>query len=169
MSYKKSAAWMFIALWLTVFIVLILSFGYFRADSVSEMRVLSSNDSMIRSVILKANRRHHYLIDGKINGHKVRFMLDTGASSVAVPANLAKKLGLTKLYPATVNTASGTVKAHLSRLRRLEIGPIQLSNVGAVIIPRDEDPPVILLGMSALKRLEFQQNEGELILTQRLK
>ena len=156
---------MFLALWLTVFIVLTATFGYFQGDEVSTVSVSSTDAS--NSLRIKANRRHHYIFDGKINGKAVRFMVDTGASSVAVPSNLARQLALTKLYPVNVNTANGRTKGHLSRLKSIELGNIRLSNVGAVIMPRSEEPPVVLLGMSALKRLEIKQDKGYLIMIQR--
>jgi len=116
-------------------------------------------------VVLIRNRNGHYKFDGEINRHKVTFLVDTGATIMAIPGELQQKLGL-KSGPATsVSTANGITTAYLTRLDRLSIGDIELFDVNASIIPGmgvDE----ILLGMNVLKHFELVQRGNELIIRQ---
>lgn len=113
-------------------------------------------------LVLKPNRQHHYLSTGTINHQKVVFLLDTGATDVAIPAKLAKKLGLSKGREQYVYTANGRAKVYSTNLQSLTLGDIRLSNISANISPGMDDE-IILLGMSALKHLEFTQ-KGELLI-----
>lgn len=117
-------------------------------------------------VILQANRQHHYVFTGKINGVDVDFMLDTGATSVSVPASIAQKLQLVAAYPQEAVTAGGVITVYATRIGSLEIGPITLHNIRAHINPQMHSRQV-LLGMSALQELEFSQRNGQMILRQR--
>lgn len=116
-------------------------------------------------VQLLSSRGGHYVLDGQINNLNVTLMLDTGASAVAVPAALAERLGLVRGAPVQVRTANGTATGYRTRLSSLRLGEIQLHNVAALITPGMEGDEV-LLGMSALKQLEFTQRGGTLTLRQ---
>lgn len=119
----------------------------------------------IRQVILEQNRSGHYVATGSINHQPVRFLLDTGATTVSVPAHLARSLGLALGAPARARTANGIVTTYATRLARVELGNIVLYDVRAHINPsmRDED---VLLGMSFLRQLEFTQRGSTLTLRQ---
>lgn len=116
-------------------------------------------------VRLQRGRGGHYLADGRIDGRPVTFLLDTGATSVVVPADQAARLGLERGARVPIRTASGRDHAWLTRIDRLELGPLTLYDVEGAIAPGLED--MVLLGMSALGRLELIQRDGELILSQR--
>lgn len=107
----------------------------------------------------------HYLVDGQINGEAVIFLLDTGATQVAIPSQMARSLGLQAGAPVQISTANGRATAHRTRLERLQLGDIVLHDVAALIAP-GMDGDEILLGMSALKHLEFSQRDGTLLLRQ---
>nr|WP_218878699.1 TIGR02281 family clan AA aspartic protease [Pseudomonas flavescens] len=107
----------------------------------------------------------HYLVDGQINGDSVTFLLDTGATQVAIPSQVARSLGLQSGAPVQISTANGRATAHRTRLERLQLGDIVLHDVSALIAP-GMDGDEILLGMSALKQLEFSQRDGTLMLRQ---
>ncbi|KFX71445.1 aspartyl protease [Pseudomonas taeanensis MS-3] len=116
-------------------------------------------------VRLASSRQGHYRADGQINGEPVTFLLDTGATQVAVPIELARRLGLQPGAPIIISTANGRATAHRTELNRLQLGDIVLKDVAALIAPGmggDE----VLLGMSALKQLEFTQRDGSLMLRQ---
>lgn len=66
-------------------------------------------DNGVREINLLRNRYGHYLASGKINGHDVVFLLDTGATSVSIPAAVARRIGLQAGAPQTVSTANGSV------------------------------------------------------------
>jgi aspartyl protease family protein len=112
-----------------------------------------------KEVVLKRNRLGHYVATGLINGQAVELMLDTGASDIVIPASLANHLDLKWGPPVVYRTANGTITAYTTRLLRVELGPIVLENLHGSINPHMDDKDV-LLGMSFLKHLEFNQ-QGE--------
>ncbi|TBU79058.1 TIGR02281 family clan AA aspartic protease [Pseudomonas daroniae] len=116
-------------------------------------------------VRLASSRGGHYLVDGQINGDPVTFLLDTGATQVAIPSQVARSLGLQSGAPVQISTANGRATAHRTRLERLQLGDIVLHDVSALIAP-GMDGDEVLLGMSALKQLEFSQRDGTLMLRQ---
>jgi aspartyl protease family protein len=116
-------------------------------------------------VRLQSNAQGHYLLGGQINGRDVTFLLDTGATFVAIPAGVADRLGLPRGRRIAVNTANGMADSYTTRIDSLRLGAIGLVNVNAGIVP-GMDGEEILLGMSALRQLDFSQRGGELILRQ---
>jgi aspartyl protease family protein len=119
----------------------------------------------VREVVLRQNRAGHYVANGDINGQRVTFLLDTGATSVSVPASVAERLGLKRGAPLRANTANGVVTTYSTRLDQVRLGDIELNNVRADINPhmRSDD---VLLGMSFLRKLEFTQRDRELTIRQ---
>jgi len=109
-----------------------------------------------QEVVLQRNRYGHYVATGDINGKPVTFLVDTGASDVSIPSDLADTLGLERGISQVYNTANGQITAHLTRLNRISIGGIELYNIPASINPAAQGDD-ILLGMSFLKDLEFTQ------------
>ena len=118
-----------------------------------------------REVVLQRNRAGHYLARGQINGHKVEFLLDTGASDVSIPQEVASRLGLQPGQPRVYRTANGQITAYDTQLSSLALGEIRLHGVRASINPH-MDGETILLGMSFLRHLEFTQRGDSLIIRQ---
>ncbi len=116
-------------------------------------------------VRLESNIQGHFVADGLINGQPVTFLLDTGATDVAIPAELAEELGLARGAPVRLQTANGQTTGHRTVLDSLALGDIVLLDVRALIAPGFGGEQV-LLGMSALKQLEFTQRAGTLVLRQ---
>jgi aspartyl protease family protein len=116
-------------------------------------------------VKLVGNGQGHFVADGQINGQPVNFMLDTGATDVSIPAGLAERLSLEKGAPVTLSTANGRSQGYRTRLEQLKLGDIVLHDVRALVAPGLSGNQV-LLGMSALKQLEFTQRGGTLLLRQ---
>jgi aspartyl protease family protein len=116
-------------------------------------------------VKLVGNGQGHFVADGQINGQPVNFMLDTGATDVSIPAGLAERLNLEKGAPVTLSTANGRSQGYRTRLEQLKLGDIVLHDVRALVAPGLSGNQV-LLGMSALKQLEFTQRGGTLLLRQ---
>lgn len=117
------------------------------------------------TVVLNEGINHHYFSYGKINGQKVLFFVDTGASDVVIPLQLANKLGLRKGVTSKARTANGIVEVFKTKLDTLQIGDIKLSSINASINP-GMNGDEILLGMSALKFLDFERAGDTLILRQ---
>ncbi|MCF2948682.1 TIGR02281 family clan AA aspartic protease [Paraglaciecola aquimarina] len=117
---------------------------------------ISSSQFGVAEVKLKQNRAGHYVSGGAINDQPVVFMLDTGATQVSIPMHLAEQLSLQKGNSSWVQTANGRVQVFQTRIQRLTIGEIQLTDIAAHLNPAMHDGQ-ILLGMSALKQLEFTQ------------
>ena len=114
-------------------------------------------------VILQRNRAGHFVASGEINGERVTFLLDTGATQVAVPMALAKKLKLVLGPPVQLQTAAGPARGYMTRLESVRLASIELKNVSG-IVAEGLAPDLVLLGMNFLRRLEIVQRGDELIL-----
>jgi aspartyl protease family protein len=119
----------------------------------------------VPQVVLKRNRSGHYVATGSINGFPVIFLLDTGATDVAVPRVVADRLGLKRGAPVVNQTANGQVTSWRTRLDEVRLGPVRRRNVRASILPNMQGSEV-LLGMSFLKHLEMVQRDGRMTLRQ---
>ncbi|MEG4313628.1 TIGR02281 family clan AA aspartic protease [Pseudomonas sp. FIP_A4] len=112
----------------------------------------------------------HYWIAGSINGQPVQFLVDTGATSVAINENQARRLGIDYRaagQPLLVNTASGTAKAWRVRLNSVKVGSIDVLGVEAVVL-EGESPSEALLGMSFLGRVSWREDQGVLRLESKI-
>jgi len=116
------------------------------------------------AVVLKRNSAGHYVASGLIDGEPVVFLLDTGATDVALSSTLADRLGLRRGLSVTSMTANGSVTGWMTTLDLVQLGPIRLHKVRALIMPSMGDDEV-LLGMSFLKHLQWSQRGGELVLS----
>ncbi|WP_342649849.1 TIGR02281 family clan AA aspartic protease [Pseudomonas sp. REB1044] len=130
--------------------------------------VQSSHGEGFIEVSLLANGQGHFVADGAINGQGVHFMLDTGATDVAIPEALARDLALQRGAPVMLSTANGRTEGYRTRLNSLQLGDIHLREVRALVVP-GLDGQTVLLGMSALNQLEFTQRGGTMLLRQNLK
>ena len=115
-------------------------------------------------VVLDRNVKGHYVADGRINGTAVTFLLDTGATDVAVPEALADRLGLERITGGVSQTANGPVAVWQTVLGEVQLGAIVLRDVRASIVPSMGARDPVLLGMSFLRQLEFTQRDGQLTL-----
>ena len=116
-------------------------------------------------VKLVSNVQGHFVASGQITGQPVDFMLDTGATDVSIPADLAKRLKLEEGFGVTLSTANGLSQGYRTRIERLQLGDIVLRDVRALVAPGLHGDQV-LLGMSALNKLEFTQRGGTMLLRQ---
>jgi len=153
-----TVAWLFAIALLTVFFS-----GHEERKVNPNQNPESRTNNGATEVVLKQNRQGHYITSGTINGIEVIFLLDTGATDVSIPEHIADKIGLKKGRGIPISTANGTIKAYQSWVQDLTIGDILLHDIDANINPGMRDD-FILLGMSALKKLEFTQRDGVLTL-----
>ena len=108
----------------------------------------------------------HFITHGSINGQNVQFMVDTGATSVAMNAFQARRLGIDFLVTGTevrANTASANVKAYRVRLDRVKVGDIELNGVDGLVL-EGGFPTDVLLGMSWLSRVRMEDQGSTLVL-----
>jgi aspartyl protease family protein len=124
-------------------------------------------DEGVREVTLQRNRFGHYVTSGEINGQPVTFLLDTGATGVAIPETLANRLGLQRGRAYRTQTANGTAISYATTLDEVAVADIRLPAVRAGIVPGLQTEEV-LLGMSFLKHIEFTQRGDSLTLRQYL-
>jgi aspartyl protease family protein len=102
----------------------------------------------------------HYHWPGTLNGRKVDFLVDTGATGTAISVALARELGLQSLGEVQSHTAGGVVTGELVRADITLQGGVQAQHLRVVALPALGDRP--LLGMDVLGRLRWQQHEGVL-------
>lgn len=160
---KKIGKGMLIVSWILVLAGLTAIFGKWEDKQYNPNQTVALNNQ--GEVVLQQNRQNHYIASGLINNQPVVFLLDTGATDVAVPASLAKKLGLKPGRRNKARTANGIVDIRDTRIESLQLGTIKLSNVRASINPGMTGSE-ILLGMSALKDLELTQRGSTLTIKQ---
>ncbi|WP_409288133.1 TIGR02281 family clan AA aspartic protease [Pseudomonas sp. KCJK8927] len=159
---------MFVA-WVAALFLATRFFGDWEArEHNPNVHVQSEHGEGFIEVRLLSNGQGHFVADGAINGQGVHFMLDTGATDVAIPETLARDLDLERGSPVTLSTANGRTEGYRTRLDSLQLGDIRLQGVRALVVP-GLDGKTVLLGMSALKQLEFTQRGGTMLLRQNLK
>lgn len=119
-----------------------------------------------REVKIYRDVKGAYTTVGSINGRPVDFMVDTGATAIALSAKEARRLGIAYRLdgsPVGVTTASGSVPGHRVTLDRVAVGDITLRNVEALVIPGDL-PEQALLGLTFLNRVDLRQEGAEMVL-----
>ncbi|MBL8459345.1 TIGR02281 family clan AA aspartic protease [Zoogloea sp.] len=119
------------------------------------------------SMIIHADSRGHFNVTGAVNGVDTRFLVDTGASVVALGRSDALRAGIeyTKGEPITLHTANGQARGWMVSLDKVRAGSITLHNVSGVVL--EGDLPYVLLGMSFLNRMEMRREGSALHLRQR--
>jgi aspartyl protease family protein len=125
--------------------------------------------SGLRSLSIPRDARGHFETEGRIEGQRIGFMVDTGASVIALNETSAARFGLRPSrgeYNAMVTTANGTIKAARTRLAMVDIGGLVVRDVDAMVLP-DEALSENLLGLSFLSKLKrFEYANGTMVLEQ---
>jgi len=119
---------------------------------------------------IMADTRGMFLTHGSINGRSVHFLVDTGATTVAMSAADAKNLGIRYRLdgePMQVSTASGLARAWRVTLRSVKLGQLEQKNIEAVVIDGNY-PEQILLGMTFLERLKVTKESGKMTLEKKV-
>ena len=118
-----------------------------------------------RRVVIES-RGGHYVTEARIDGRTARFVVDTGATLIALRESDAANLGYRPTerdYKFPISTANGTGRAAVVRLGRVDVGGVVVRDVQAFIL-RDRALNMNLLGMSYLSKVRWRQQDGELIL-----
>ncbi len=117
-----------------------------------------------KQVVLQSDTRGHYQAPGWINGERVQFLVDTGATYVSLSDDLARRIGLQSEGRALVETANGRTEVQRTTLDSVRLGGIEMRKVPAMITPGMTGDGV-LLGMSFLQYLKITQQNGQLTLS----
>ncbi|KEH10194.1 peptidase A2 [Delftia tsuruhatensis] len=120
-----------------------------------------------RRVVLKADNRGHFIERGQINGKTMVYMVDTGASSVAIGRSDAERMGLPFLkgQPVMMRTANGDAQGWRLRLDSVRVGDVEVFGVDAVVAPLPM--PYVLLGNSFLAHVQMTRQGSEMVLERR--
>jgi aspartyl protease family protein len=120
-----------------------------------------------RQIVITAESNGHFFVSGLINGHTVRFIVDTGATSVSLSEAEANRIGLDYKNGnlAFSNTANGVAVVHKVSLASIRIGDVQVYDVDATVLPAPL--PYVLLGNSFLQRFQMRRENDQMTLDRR--
>lgn len=118
-------------------------------------------------IVLVAGSGGHFMTAGQINGKAVQFMVDTGATSVAMGAQDAERTGINFRtgQPVMMSTANGNVQGYRIKLDSVRVGDVEVFGVDAVVTP--QPMPYMLLGNSFLTRFQMLRENDQMTLTKR--
>lgn len=118
-------------------------------------------------IVLPVSSGGHFMAQGAINGRAVSFMLDTGATTVAMSAADAQRIGLdfSKGQPVRMNTANGVAQGYRVRLDSVRVGDVEVYDVEAIV--SQQPMPFILLGNSFIGRFSMRRDADQMVLEKR--
>jgi aspartyl protease family protein len=121
-----------------------------------------------QTATLYGNNDGHFVGEGYINGSPFRFLVDTGATTVAMSSTEARRLGLNYIngQVGAASTAGGMVKAYRVGLNSVKIGNIVLHQVDAMVL-EGNSPSIVLLGMTVLNRVQMERDGMVMTLTKK--
>ncbi len=167
---------------LMIFAAIMIGLGTFMAQMASKMSPASATTAQKntvpaatvaqasgRTLSIPRDSRGHFATDGRIEGQRIDFMVDTGASLVALNEKSAARFGLRPTpgdYTSRVTTANGTIKAARAHIAMIDLGGLVVRDVDAMVLP-DDALSENLLGLSFLSKLKrFEYANGRLVLEQ---
>jgi aspartyl protease family protein len=117
-------------------------------------------------IVLPLASGGHFFAQGTVNGKPIQFMVDTGATTVALGAEDAKRMGIDyqKGRPVRMGTANGTAQGWLVKLSSVKIGDVEVFEVDAIVGP---NMPYALLGNSFLSRFSMNRTSDQMVLERR--
>lgn len=166
-GHKRLGHQFVVAMWIGAMVLIYFLFSdIIEEDNNPNQNVVYQETSTGNKIVtLQRNRAGHYVTSGMINNTPVTFIIDTGATDIAIPEKIAKSLKLKRGLQSYYQTANGMTVGYQTRLDSVSVGNIRLLNIRASIISKMRDDE-ILLGMSFLKHIEFSQRGDTLILQQ---
>ena len=165
-----AGAVMLAAAWVLVLVILTGGLDYLFSERKNPNQDIVTNEYYLanglqKEIVLERNAYGHYVASGTINDNEVVFLLDTGATQIAIPESLADDIGLVKKHPVIVKTANGNARAYRTRINSVGIGDIKLYDLSATILTNMPGKE-ILLGMNFLKHFEIIQKGKTLTIKQ---
>jgi aspartyl protease family protein len=128
----------------------------------------STAASSYGTMTIQSSPNGQFNVDAVVDGRHMEFLVDTGASSIALRESDAARLGIhptQREYTVRAHTANGVVRAAPIELERVEVGSLTVRNVRAIVLP-DEALGQNLLGMTFLSRVRWEHRNGQLVLEQ---
>jgi len=118
-------------------------------------------------IVLPVSSGGHFMAQGAINGRAVNFMLDTGATTIAMSAADAQRIGLdfSKGQPVRMNTANGVTQGYRVRLDSVRVGDVEVYDIEAIV--SQQPMPYILLGNSFISRFSMRRDADQMVLEKR--
>lgn len=118
-------------------------------------------------IVLSADGAGHFITRGAINGRTAQFIVDTGATAVAMGRGEAERMGVDwkRGRLGSTSTANGTAEAHMVTLAELRVGDVVVYDVTAVVVPAPM--PYVLLGNTFLNRFQMRRDNDVLTLERR--
>ena len=118
-------------------------------------------------IVLPESSGGHFMTQGAINGRTVNFMLDTGATTIAMSTADAQRIGIDfdKGQPVKVNTANGVVAGRRVRLDSVRVGDVEVYDIEAIVSP--QTMPFVLLGNSFISRFSMRRDADQMVLEKR--
>jgi aspartyl protease family protein len=167
---SRTGTAMMVVAWILFMFILAGGFDYLISKRINPNQNIVTNEYYLanglqKEIVLQRNAYGHYVTSGTINDHEVVFLLDTGATQIAVPESLANDIGLNKKQRIVVKTANGNARAYRTRIASVGIGDIKLYDLNATILTNMPGKE-ILLGMNFLKHLEITQKGKTLTIKQ---
>ncbi len=162
---RGAGKWMIIGVWVLLLglMTLFAHRWYERAENPNQT-VFVGNTGDREFIRLQANRAGHYVANGQINGKEVVFLLDTGATSISVPQQVADRVGLVSGRPITVSTANGTATVYATNMDAVRLGVFQRHEVNGHVNPHMQGEAV-LLGMNFLRHFNLSVQDTVLTIT----
>ena len=145
-------------IWIAVLIA-----GYFVIDHFAApdpiVRTLQSGH---REIVIPVARDGHYYVEGTVNGQRLTFLVDTGASYVSVGSDLAHRANLPEGQIGVFNTANGAVEGRVTRAHSVAADVLAVSSINVAVIPGGSEYG--LLGQNFLRHFSVSQSDGKLVL-----
>ena len=118
-------------------------------------------------IVLTADSGGHFITQGAINGRAAQFMVDTGATAIAMGAAEATRMGLDwkKGQQIRMGTANGVVPAWIVRLDSVRINDVEVHGVEGIV--SSQSMPYVLLGNSFLTRFQMKRDNDQMVLERR--
>jgi len=155
------ATWLIVLFWLALGVTAYLAFSAVLRPDVGRATVTEGGT---QEVVIERSRDGHYYVSGTVNGTPVTFMVDTGASTVALGANLARKARLPRGERMTTTTAGGNVPSEMVRDIRVTVAGIGVAGLRVAVIPAMGNPEHALLGQNFLRHLTVTQSGDRMVL-----
>lgn len=158
---RRTGLFMMVAGWLSLGGLIWWVLGGALAQRETPNAHLAAVTSPASEIVLKRGSDGHYRAPGFINGQRVEFLLDTGATGIAIPADVAQRIGAQPGRAYQAQTAAGVVVAHATRLSSVSLGGLTAHDVAGSIIANPGSDEV-LLGMSFLSRFDINIKDDEM-------